>query len=320
MTGMQSDVMDIRSDAMDMQARSMDTGAHTMGSSTHTNRATHQGARRRQVLKAGVAAAVALVGTTKGGAARADTFDHAHAAWSALLRKHVVLLRGGQASQVRYAGFAADRAALGAYLQTLSGVSAAMFGGFAKARQQAFLVNAYNAFTVELILTKYPDLKSIRDLGSLLSNPWKPKWISLLGGKVSLDDIEHAMLRKRGVYDDPRVHFAVNCASVGCPMLREEAYVGERLDAQYDEQARRFMADRTRNRWNTQRARLELSKIFDWYGDDFRQGHRAIPSLAAFAARHAELLADAPADRERIRSEKFDVEFLDYDWALNDVR
>lgn len=75
------------------------------------------------------------------------------------------------------------------------------------------------------------------------------------------------------------------------------------------------MADRTRNRWNTQRARLELSKIFDWYGDDFRQGHRAIPSLAAFAARHAELLADAPADRERIRSEKFDVEFLDYDWA-----
>ena len=103
-------------------------------------------------------------------------------------------------------------------------------------------------------------------------------------------------------------------------MLREEAYVGERLDAQYDEQARRFMADRTRNRWNAQRARLELSKIFDWYGDDFRQGHRAITSLAAFAARYAELLADAPADRERIRSEKIDVEFLDYDWALNDVR
>ncbi len=161
-------------------------------------------ARRRQVLMAGIAAA--LGGGTAGGTARADTFDHAHAAWTALLRKHVVLLRGGQASQVRYAGFAADRAALGAYLQTLSGVGAAAFGGFSKARQQAFLVNAYNAFTVELILTKYPDLKSIRDLGSLLSNPWKPKWIPLLGGKVSLDDIEHAMLRKRGVPLHGRPH------------------------------------------------------------------------------------------------------------------
>ena len=85
-------------------------------------------------------------------------------------------------------------------------------------------------------------------------------------------------------------------------------------------EARRFMADRTRNRWNAQRGRLELSKIFDWYGDDFRQGHRAIASLPAFAARHADLLADAPADRERIRSEKVDIEFLDYDWALNDAR
>jgi hypothetical protein len=123
----------------------------------------------------------------------------------------------------------------------------------------------------------------------------------LAGSTVSLDDIEHRMLRERGVYDDPRVHFAVNCASVGCPMLREEAYVGERLDAQLDQQAQRFMADRTRNRWSARRGRLELSRIFDWYGVDFRLGHRGIASLAGFAARYAELLADAPADRERIR-------------------
>jgi hypothetical protein len=122
------------------------------------------------------------------------------------------------------------------------------------------------------------------------------------------------------VYDDPRVHFAVNCASVGCPMLREEAYVADRLDAQLAQQARRFMADRTRNRWNAARGRLELSKIFDWYGEDFRLGHQGVHSVAAFAATHADLLADAPAARERIRSAKVDMAFLDYDWSLNDAR
>jgi hypothetical protein len=252
--------------------------------------------------------------------AQSPGFDHNHAAWTALLRKHVRLVRGGQATQVAYAGLKADRAALKVYLASLSAVTPATFGGWAKAERQAFLINAYNAFTVELILTQYPDLKSIKDLGQLLSSPWKPKWIGLLGTQVSLDDIEHAMLRKRGDYDDPRVHFAVNCASIGCPALREEAFVASRLDAQMDEQTLRFMSDRTRNRYNAQRGRLELSKIFDWYGEDFRLGHRGIASLPAFAARYADQLADAPADRERIRAASVDIAFSDYDWALNDAR
>lgn len=259
---------------------------------------------------------------TAAGAVRAQAvaFDHAHAAWTTLLRRHVRLLRGGQATQVAYAGLRAERAALKAYLDTLSAVTPAAFGGWSKAERQAFLINAYNAFTVELILTKYPDLKSIKDLGSLLSHPWKPKWIALLGAQVSLDDIEHAMLRKRGDYDDPRVHFAVNCASIGCPALREEAFVATRLDAQLEEQTLRFMSDRTRNRYDAQRGRLELSKIFDWYGEDFRLGHRGIATLAAFAARHADVLADAAADRERIRAGRAEIVYTDYDWALNDVR
>jgi Protein of unknown function, DUF547 len=265
-------------------------------------------------------ASLAFAGMALLPSARAQSFDPTHAAWTTLLRKHVRLLRGGQATQVHYAGFAADRASLKAYLDSLSAVPAAAFAVWSKAERQAFLTNAYNAFTVELILTRHPDLKSIKDLGSLLSNPWKPKWISLLGAKVSLDDIEHAMLRKRGDYDDPRVHFAVNCASIGCPALREEAFVAARLDAQMDEQTLRFMSDRTRNRYNAQRGRLELSKIFDWYGEDFRLGHRGIASLPAFAARYADQLADAPADRDRIRAGSVDIAFNDYDWALNDVR
>ena len=270
--------------------------------------------RRRQLLALALAPALSW---PAGG--RAQTFDPRHAAWTALLQRHVRLLRGGQASQLHYAGLAADRALLKAYLESLSAVPQASFDAWGKPAQMAFLINAYNAYTVELILTRYPDLKSIKDLGSLFSSPWKPKWIPLLGAKRSLDDIEHGMLRARGRYDDPRIHFAVNCASVGCPMLREEAYSGERLDAQLDEQTQRFLSDHTRNRFNVQRGRLELSKIFDWYGEDFRLGHRGITSLPAFLADHAEQLAASAEDRARVRNASAEISFLDYDWALNDA-
>lgn len=272
--------------------------------------------KRRELL----AVPVALLFATGATPARAQSFDHAHAAWTALLRRHVRLLEGGKATQVRYAALAQERPALKAYLEALSAVPAAAFDGFTKAQQMAFLVNAYNAFTVELILTRYPRLESIKDLGSFLQSPWKPKWVRLLGTQVSLDDIEHGMLRQRGRYDDFRVHFAVNCASIGCPALREEAFVAERLDAQFDDMAQRFMSDRSRNRYNVERRRLEVSKIFDWFGEDWTLGHRGITSLAQFLARHADSLADAPADRERIRGGSVPVDYLDYDWRLNDAR
>ncbi len=275
--------------------------------------------RRQHMLQ--LAGLVTALATTP---AFAQSLDHSHAAWTALLKKHVVLLGGaaggGKASQLRYAGMASDRAALQAYTASLSAVSQATFDTFSKAQQQAFLINAYNAFTVELILTRYPKLQSIRDLGSLLKKPWSIKNIALLGDTVTLDNIEHDMLRKRGRYDDPRVHFAVNCASVGCPMLREEAFVGDRLEAQLEEQARRFMADRSRNKYNPASNKLELSKIFDWYGEDFKLGHKGIGSLPAFAARYADLLTDVPAERDLVRGQQIGVEFLDYDWKLNDVR
>jgi Protein of unknown function, DUF547 len=275
--------------------------------------------RRQALLSLAASGAVALAASwPRHAAAQGQAFVHSHAAWTALLKKHVVLLGGGKASQARYAGFAADRAALKAYTDSLSAVTPAAFQAFSKPQQMAFLINAYNAFTVELILTRYPKLASIRDLGSLLSSPWKPKFIKLLGTEMSLDNIEHDTLRAKGRYDDPRIHFAVNCASVGCPMLREEAFVAERLDAQLDEQALRFLSDRSRNRYAD--GKLMVSKIFDWYGGDFKLGHRGIQSLPAYLARFADVLADAPADRERIKAQTVDIGFLDYDWKLNDAR
>jgi hypothetical protein len=267
-----------------------------------------------------------LLAAALGFAAAAHAFDHSHAAWDALVKRHVKLVDGGKASQVRYAGFAKDRAALGAYLAEVSKVGEAEFRAWPKPRQAAFLVNAYNAFTVELVLTKYPDLKSIRDLGNLFASPWKKRFFTLLGRETHLDEIEHGMLRKPGAYDEPRVHFAVNCASVGCPMLREEAYVAERLDAQLEEQARRFLSDRTRNRFDPRSGKLEVSEIFKWFKEDWTSGYRGlgaagpVASREQFFARYADLLADAPEHRRLVADGKAPIAHLDYDWSLNDAR
>ncbi|MGH6609987.1 MAG: DUF547 domain-containing protein, partial [Burkholderiaceae bacterium] len=159
-------------------------------------------------------------------------FDHSHSAWDALLRKHVKLINGGRSSQVNYKGFADDRAALDAYLQSLSAVTPGQYASWSKPQQYAFLANAYNAFTVEKILTRYPNLKSIRDFGTVFGNPWKDRFFMLLGKPQHLDGIEHETMRAPGVFDDPRVHVAVNCASVGCPMLSNRAFTADKLNAQ----------------------------------------------------------------------------------------
>jgi hypothetical protein len=204
-------------------------------------------------------------------------------------------------------------------LDEYSKVPRAEFDGWPKPQQQAFLINAYNAFTVEKILTRYPDLKSIRDFGNVFGNPWKDKFFTLFGQPAYLDMIEHEMLRKEGVYDDPRVHVAVVCASIGCPMLRNDAFTADRLETQLDDAMRRFLSDRARNRYG-QQGKLEISKIFDWYGKDFEKGHKGFTSVRATMAKFADQLADKPDDRASVRSQKADVTFLDYDWALNDVR
>ncbi len=254
-------------------------------------------------------------------------FDHAHGAWNALLKKHVVLIDGGKASQARYAGFAQDRAQLKAYLDSLAKVSEAEFKGWSKPQQMAFLINAYNAYTVEKILTRYPDIKSIWDFGKLFGNPFKDSFFVLLGRPGTLDRIEHETLRAKGAYDEPRVHFAVNCASIGCPMLREEAYVADRLDAQLEEQARRFLADRSRNRLNAKTGSLEVSRIFDWFKDDWQSGYRGfdgktppIGSREQYFARYAQLLADDPAQQKLVEEGKAPLVFLEYDWTLNDAK
>ncbi|MEQ1774635.1 MAG: DUF547 domain-containing protein [Burkholderiales bacterium] len=247
-------------------------------------------------------------------------FDHSHAQWTTLLKKHAVVIDGGKASQMRYAGMSADRAALKTYLETLAKVSEAEFKGWSKNQQLAFLINAYNANMVEKILLRYPNIKSVWDYGKVFGDPFKDKFFKLFGREFTLNNIEHDTIRAKGVYDDPRIHMAVNCASVGCPMLREEAFAADKLDAQLEEQVTRFLSDRSRNRYNAANNALEVSEIFKWYSVDFTSGLKGIKSREQFFAKYANLLSDNADHQKLIRDGKAEIKHLDYDWGLNDAK
>ena len=254
---------------------------------------------------------VTATATAQGG------FDHRHSPWNSLLAKHVHWTAEGHASQVDYAGMRADAVALDAYLSSVSKVPRREFDGWMKAQRRAFLINAYNAYTVKLILTADPEPKSIKDLGSLFTSPWKKRFFTLFGEEQSLDGIEHGLIRGAADFDDPRIHFAVNCASIGCPALRPEAYTGAELDAQLEHQTERFLGDPSRNRFDAMKETLYLSKIFDWYGEDFERAFRGTDSVASFAAHYRKELGMDDSAARKVSMGEFDIEFLDYDWALN---
>ncbi|RME68221.1 MAG: DUF547 domain-containing protein [Alphaproteobacteria bacterium] len=247
--------------------------------------------------------------------APARAFDHG--GWDSLLKAHVAALPDSAATRVDYGGMTRDRARLDAYLQALGAVDEKSFDTWPKAERLAFLINAYNAWTVELILRHWPGVASIRDLGSLLRTPWQKRFIPLLGKMRTLDDIEHGMIRAPGAYDEPRIHFAVNCASIGCPPLRREAYTGARLDVQLEEATRAFLADRAYNRLVGDR--LYVSRLFKWYREDFARGWRGYDSLAAFLAGYGDALGLDKAALGALRAGTLEIAFLDYDWQLNGI-
>ncbi len=243
-------------------------------------------------------------------------YDHTYSGYSALLGKHAHWIAQGHASAVDYSALKRETSSLDAVKKSLSSVSQTEFDGWSREQQMAFLINAYNFFTLKLILTQYPDLASIKDLGKLFRSPWKIEFFELLGSQRHLDWIEHEQLRPR--YRDPRAHFAVNCASVGCPALRPEAYVPEHLSAQLDDQQRRFLCDRIRNRFNAADGMLAVSPIFKWFAQDFEAEGGG--SLKKWFSSHADALAERESDRVRVRGGDFEIKFLDYDWSLNASR
>jgi hypothetical protein len=250
------------------------------------------------------------------GSAGAALFDHSR--WDELLVAHVVVLDEGRVTKVNSQGMADQRSVLTAYLTELTEVPQSRFDSWAKDDQLASLINAYNAWTVELILTGYPGIQSIKELGSLFRSPWKKKFIPLFGETLSLDEIEHGLIRGSGRYAEPRIHFAVNCASIGCPALSNRAYRGDILEEQLQQATVLFLSDSERNRYRD--GKLQISSIFKWYREDFEQGWRGAENLPQFLALYAESLGVAEREGDLRAQGTVSIEFLDYDWKLNGVK
>jgi Protein of unknown function, DUF547 len=252
----------------------------------------------------------------------AQSFDHNYAAYDAQLKKHVKWLPDNKQSRVNYKGFATEHAELTKTLDSFSAVTSAQFNAFNKEQQMAFLINAYNAFTIELILTKYPDVKSIKDLGSTFSSPWKKSFFKLLGEERNLDWIEHDKLRPTGKnivnggYQDPRIHVAIVCASIGCPALPPEAFTASKLDVQLEAGMARFVGDKTRNRFAD--GKLQVSSIFKWFKDDFEKGYKGFGKVEDVFAKYADVLSNDAAAQAQIRAKTVPISHMDYDWSLND--
>lgn len=245
----------------------------------------------------------------------AKPFDHEYANWQTLLKKHVHWLPGNVQSRVDYAAIKQEHTQLKHVLLELSTVPEAEFAQWTPDQQTAFLINAYNAFTIELVLSQYPDLKSIKELGSVFSSPWRKEFFRLLGDQRSLDWVEHSNLRPNA--HDPRIHFAIVCASIGCPALRNEAFTASKLDLQLEDSIRRFMSDKSRNR--VLNGKLEVSPIFKWFASDFEKGKRGFRGPLDVFARYATQLSDDAGVQQSLRNMTLSPGYTDYDWNLNDT-
>ncbi len=221
-----------------------------------------------------------------------------HSAYDRLLKKYV-----NEKGLVNYKGFKSDEKVFNDYLAMLSKNPPA--ASWSKNEQMAYWINAYNAYTIRLILDHYP-LKSIKDIGSkikipFVTTPWAAKFFTIGGDKMSLDNIEHGTLRKK--YNDPRIHFALVCASISCPRLRNEAYMADKLDAQMDDQGRDFLNNPSKNKIGKDEA--QLSNYFNWYKGDWNKNGQ---SVVKWVNKYSDTKI----------SDKTAITYLDYNWNLNE--
>lgn len=228
---------------------------------------------------------------------QSDAKPVSHATWDSLLQKHV-----DENGLVDYPGMMADSTALQQYLDLLRD-NPPNKKQWSPDERMAYWINAYNAFTVRLILDYYPvaSIKDIKDGIPFVSTVWDVKFIDIGGTLLDLNNIEHGILRKE--FSDPRIHFALVCASMSCPKLQRRAFAAESLNAQLDAAASDFLNEPFRNEISSEK--LRLSKLLDWYWMDFKDQY---PSRHALANRYLKtpVSPDAP------------VEYLEYDWSLNE--
>ena len=223
-----------------------------------------------------------------------------HKMYDELLQQYV-----DEKGMVDYQGLKQNRAKLKSYLSMLE--ANAPTNTWTRDQKLAYWINAYNAFTLELILEHYP-VGSIKDIGSAIkipfvNTPWDIKFINIGEEEYDLNNIEHGIIRKE--FEEPRIHFALVCAAVSCPKLQNRAFQPDKLDQQLTKAAKEFLADPTKNSFKGSN-QATLSKIFNWYGGDFNNNGTLIEYINQYAPK--ELSKDA------------NIDWKDYDWALNEQR
>ncbi len=236
-------------------------------------------------------------------------FDQDHKALDKVLKDHVIF-KGNQ-SLVNYKAIKNKPSELEQYLKDLSAVKKSQFDSWTAGNKLAFLINAYNAFTLKLIVDNYPT-KSIKDIGTLFKSPWKKKFFKLFGKETHLDEVEHVMIRKN--FDEPRIHFAVVCASIGCPPLHRFAFTGNQLEKQLKEATRVFLMDKNKNSYDPLKKKLRLSKIFKWYGDDFNKKYG---SYLKFVSTR---ITEDKKGQALIAKDDVSSSWNSYDWGLNEIK
>jgi hypothetical protein len=221
-----------------------------------------------------------------------------HSLWDELTKAHV-----NENGYPNYKGFIQDSSKFNTYLNQLT--SNHPKESWSSNERKAFWINAYNAFTVKLIVDNYP-VETIKDLGGgiyRVNTPWDIKFIQIKDKTYHLNDLEHNILRKE--WSDPRIHAAVNCASISCPKLMKGAYLAEQLDEQLDRQMKAFIHDATKNIIGEKEVRL--SKLFKWFSGDFKVEHSSVIDYI-----------NSYSDVKIKKSAR--VEYFDYDWGLNEQR
>ncbi|MEO9483223.1 MAG: DUF547 domain-containing protein [Ekhidna sp.] len=223
-----------------------------------------------------------------------------HTQFDQLLQEYV-----DEQGMVNYKGLQADRSSLKSYLSMLE--SNAPQKSWTRDQKLAYWINAYNAYTLDLILEHYP-VKSIKDIGSTIKIPfvstaWDIKFINIGGKEYDLNNIEHGIIRKE--FEEPRIHFALVCAAVSCPKLQNRAYVPEKLDEQLTKAAKDFLGNPDKNNFKSSN-KATLSKLFNWYGGDFKKKGTLVEYINKYAPTQL--------------SKNANIDWMDYNWNLNEQK
>jgi len=257
---------------------------------------------------------LAVVSASLADVVSAQAFDQTYDSYDKVLKAYVT------DGRVNYSGLKKAPNVLDPYLDSAAGVPEEQFNSWTEFQRLAFLINLYNAATLKLILDHYP-VKSIKDIGSFFKGPWDQPVVRVFGKSVTLNHLEHDILRK--LYSEPRIHMVLVCAAKGCPPLRSEAYLAEKLDEQLDDQSRRYLVSPAGLSIDREKKGVYFSSIFKWYGEDFiaryapATGFTGLDKTERAVANFCSPYLTA-ADSNFLAVGGYSVKYLDYDWSLNE--